>query len=201
MNKLKQLGFSILGILLCALLLSSCVRDVKESTGSDTKKVREIIDVDSDLEDAFHEALTHLKAQEYKQAIVLLENIIEQEQRLVAPFVNLGMAYELDGDVKQAEKYFRGAVSVDLTHPVANNQLGQLYRKLGRFDDARKAYSNALTEYPDYLPVIKNLGILCELYIRDLPCALEQYQHYQNLQPDDKTMKIWISDLSNRMGK
>ncbi len=201
MSTVNDIKFSILGMLLFAFLLSSCVRDVKEDGNASVTKVREVIEIDSDVEDAFNKALLHLKAQEYKQAIPILEKVIEQEKRLVAPFVNLGMAYEYEGNVKQAEKYFRGAVSVDLTHPVANNQLGQLYRKLGRFDDARKAYSNALTEYPDYLPVIKNLGILCELYIRDFPCALEQYQHYLELKPDDKTMKIWISDLSSRMGK
>jgi len=49
--------------------------------------------------------------------------------------------------------------------------------------------------------VIKNLGILCEIYMRDLPCALEQYEHYLELIPDDKTMNIWVSDVSRRAGK
>jgi len=186
---------------LLAMLLVSCVSDPTKSDDASADRTMEIYDIDSDIEDDFNTALSHLKSAEYDSAIKILEQIISVESRVPAPFINLGMAYDLKGDAKLAEKYLLEAVNIDLAQPVANNKLGLLYRKQGRFDDARKAYSNALTRNPEYLPVIKNLGILCELYIRDYPCAMKQYEDYQNLQPDDKTMKIWITDLSRRMGK
>lgn len=187
--------------MLAVFVLLSCVKDVKQETtrGGYNKPVN--IDIDSDIEDSFNQAVKHLKAQEYDQAIALLTDIIQMEKRAAAPYVNLGMAYDLKGDVKQAEEYLQQAVSIDLAHPVANNQLGLLYRKQGRFDDARKAYTNALSQYPDYLPVRKNLGILCELYLRDFPCAMEQYEYYQKLRPDDKSVNNWVVDLSRRMGR
>lgn len=200
MKLLNYKRLSPLLIVILSLLVVSCVKDVKQDDSSVFKKQANV-EIDSDIEDTFNTALIHLKAEEYDQAIGLLEQVIAEEKRVAAPYVNLGIAYDRKGDKKSAEKYLLEAVNVDLTHPVANNQLGLLYRKQGRFDDARKAYTNALTQYPDYLPVIKNLGILCELYIRDLPCALAQYEHYQSLEPDDKTMKIWISDLSRRVAK
>ena len=184
------------------MLLASCATDSTKPDGSISGAAsKQVFDIDSDIEDEFGRALSHLKSKEYDAAIKILEKIIEVEKRVPAPYINLGMAYDMKGDREKAEKYFLDAVNVDLTHPVANNQLGLLYRKQGRFDDARKAYTNALTENPDYLPVIKNLGILCEIYIRDYPCALQQFEHYQNLQPDDKTMEIWVTDLSRRIGK
>lgn len=191
----------IIASILLVLQISGCVIDVKESSTTSGYEPAKNVSVDSDVEDAFNSALEHLKSEEYDQAISLLKQVISEETRLAAPYVNLGMAYNRKGDVKEAEKYLLEAVNVDLAHPVANNELGMLYRKQGRFDDAKKAYTNALTRYPDYLPVIRNLGILCELYMRDYPCALEQYEHYQSLRPDDKTMKIWITDLSRRVGK
>jgi len=187
--------------LTCGISLVSCVTDSTRPDNQTVSQEIEVFNIDSDIEDDFDAALEHLKAEEYDAAIKILEQLIEKEKRVPAPYINLAIAYDKKGDQKTAEKYLLDAVNIDLSHPIANNQLGLLYRKQGRFNDARKAYSNALTKYPDYLPVVKNLGILCELYIRDYPCALQQYEHYQSLQPEDKTMTIWITDLSRRMGK
>lgn len=190
----------LLKLLLFFLLLMNLVSCVTDSTKpSNEMEKHKMVEIDSDVEDDFNSALSHLKSEEYDEAILLLEKIIAEEDRVPAPFINLGMAYNKKGDSENAEKYLLKAVNIELTHPVANNQLGLLYRKKGRFNDAKKAYTNALTEHPDYLPVVKNLGILCELYIRDFPCALQQYEHYLNLEPENKTMKIWVSDLSRRV--
>lgn len=177
----------------------SCVMESTKPSMSTSVSKFELIEIDSDVEDDFNAALSHLKQEEYDDAILLLEKVIAVEHRVPAPFINLGMAYSKKGDEPSAEKHLLNAVKLELTNPVANNQLGLLYRKKGQFDDAKKAYTNALTEYPDYLPVVKNLGILCELYMRDFPCAMKQYEHYLSLQPDNKSMKIWISDLSRRI--
>jgi len=191
----------LITLLMPILFLASCVTDPGKKAEQGEYQELRIYNLDSDVEDMFDEAVGYLKSEKYDEAIKVLEQLIELENRVPTPYINLAMAYEIKGDKEKAEKYLLQAVKVDLAHPVANNQLGMLYRKLGRFDDAKKAYMNALTRNPDYLPVIKNLGILCEIYMRDLPCALEQYERYLELQPDDKTMSIWVSDLVRRAGK
>lgn len=191
---------AIFAVMLSTMTVS-CVKEVKKDTEVSPYGTFEHVDIKPAVEEKFNRSVVLLKEEKYDDAIALLEEVIAVEKRVAAPYVNLGMAYNLKGDEEQAEKNLMNAVNIELDHPVANNQLGLLYRKQGRFDDARKAYTNALTRYPDYLPVIKNLGILCELYIRDLPCALEQYEHYQSLKPDDKTMTNWIADLSRRVGR
>lgn len=162
---------------------------------------KQMVIVDDDVRDDFEQALTLLKKEEYDQAITLLNKVVAAEKRLPAPYVNLGMAYIKKGDNKKAEEVLHQAIALDLAHPVANNELGLLYRKTGRFDDARKAYVNALAEHPDYLPVRKNLAILCDIYMRDSQCALEQYEEYLKYAPDDKMVPIWIADLKRRMGQ
>jgi tetratricopeptide (TPR) repeat protein len=182
---------------MASMLLGGCaIEPSKKAAGSDLQDIR----VDNDVQHEFDQAVASLNQKEYDKAIALLNSVIEKEQRLPAPYINLAMAYRYKDDDKHAEEYLMKALDIDLAHPVANNELGLLYRKLGRFDDARKAYSNALTKNPDYLPVIKNLGILCDLYIRDFECALEQYEKYQKQVPDDKSVQIWIADLKSRMG-
>ena len=157
------------------------------------------VDVSSEVQKTFDQALQLLQEEQYETAITLLNSVIEQEKRLTAPYINLAMAYRHTGNEKLAEENLLKALAIDQAQPVANNELGILYRKQGRFADAKKVYVNALSEYPDYLPVIKNLGILCDIYMRDPQCALEQFEKYQQFAPEDKNVKVWIADLKTRI--
>ena len=184
------------------MLLMSCAGVPTQKVGQPREqKTYTAADIDSDIMEEFEEALSLLKEQEYDRAIGILNGIVEKEQRFAAPYVNLGMAYVKKGDNKLAEENLRKALDIDLGHAVANNELGLIYRKAGRFDESRKAYENAILVHPDYLPARKNLGILCEIYLRDLNCALEQFEQYLQYVPDDKTVSIWVADLKRRVGR
>ena len=154
--------------------------------------------VEDDLKALFAQALTHLQQQQYDEGIALLETITAKEQRLAAPFVNLGIAYSRTGKTRMAEYNFSKALRLDAGHAVANNELGLLYRQTGRFNAAKTAYQNALVQHPDYLPVRRNLGILCELYLHDLECALKHYQAYLDYAPDEEIIARWALELEQR---
>ena len=76
-----------------------------------------------------------------------------------------------------------------------------MYRKTGRFSEAKNIYENIIKNYPQFLPARKNLGILCDLFMNDLDCAIEQYDIYLKIRPNDKDIKIWLTDLKRRAGK
>lgn len=183
-------------IALCVLAVAS---GCATQSGVTTAVKEQDVVVSSDVQKTFDQALELLQAEQYDTAITLLNSVIESEKRLSAPYINLAMAYRKIGDDKLAEENLLKALEIDHTQPVANNELGIIYRKQGRFTDAKKVYVTALSEYPDYLPVIKNLGILCDIYMRDPQCALEQFEKYQQQDPGDKTIKIWIADLKTRI--
>jgi len=185
-------------LLLSLLFLAACAGGPSKTSGANRVIVRNI---DEDVNDDFERAVSLLQKKEYDKAIKILESVVQREKRAPAPYVNLGMAYMQKGDNKQAEDYFHQALKLELGHPEANNELAQLYRKTGRFRDARKAYRNALVDNPDYLPAIKNLGILCEIYMHDLKCALEQFEEYLIYSPNDEKVQIWVTDLKQRLGR
>ncbi|HKL48201.1 MAG TPA: tetratricopeptide repeat protein, partial [Desulfuromonadales bacterium] len=97
-----------------------------------------------------------------------------------------------------AEKHLKAALQLVPAHPVASNEYGLLLRRTGRFTEARAIYERSLERFPGYLPVRKNLGILCELYLGDPGCALEQYEIYSEARPEDKEIETGIADLRLR---
>ena len=159
------------------------------------------VDVDSDVELDFKNAVSLMRAEQYAQAVPVFNAVIEREKRLPAPYVNIAIAYNKLGDTKAAEENLISALKIDIGHPVANNELGLLYRKKGKFKAARVAYENAIKDHPEYLPAIRNLGVLCDLYMHDFDCALQQFEEYLELKPDDKTVAIWVADVKRRLGK
>ncbi len=174
--------------------------DVKtDITTTSSKNV--YVDVDPDVDFDFMSAIKLMQGEKYAQAISVLNSVIEREKRLPAPYVNIAIAYNKLGDIKAAEENLISALKLDIGQPVANNELGLLYRKQGRFKAARTAYENALKEHPDYLPAIRNLGVLCDIYIHDYDCALQQYENYLDLRPDEKAVVIWVADVKQRLGK
>ena len=185
---------SALAVLALALILCACSQDTIKQ---DSAAAHQIV-VDNNVKLMFTRALTHLEQQEYDEGIALLETLTANEKRLAAPYVNLGIAYSRTGKTKKAEHNFSKALRLDIGHAVANNELGLLYRKTGRFNAAKTVYQNALIKNPDYLPVRKNLGILCELYLHDFECALEQYRAYLEYAPDEETVARWTAELKQR---
>jgi len=83
---------------------------------------------------------------------------------------------------------------------VASNEYGLLLRKAGRFAEGRVVYEKSLAVFPEFYPIHKNLGILCDLYLHDLVCAGDHYEIYSKGMPKDEQVKKWIADLHARLG-
>jgi predicted Zn-dependent protease len=149
----------------------------------------------------FDAAMARMNAQDYPQGIALLDKVIAQAPGLAVPYINRAIAHTKLGNLKPAEADLKRALELEPNNPVANSEYGLLYRKTGRFAEARQLYEGLLAKYPYYPVVHKNLGILCDLYLRDYACALREYEAYSSATPEDKTIKIWIADVQRRLGK
>ncbi|MGW8181291.1 MAG: tetratricopeptide repeat protein [bacterium] len=208
--------FAVLSILLS--FLSGCATDGNSKTpvaheptvsteptvsrledGREGFIITELPNMDDELRNDFNRAVVMLNQQEYDQAIVLLENVIGKSPGVTAPYIDVAIAYERIGKPEKAEEYLRTALELFPDHPVASNEYGLLHRRAGRFAEARTIYEKAIARFPDYYPLHRNLGILCDLYQNDFTCALEHYRIYSDAKPEDKQVKLWIADLSARL--
>jgi tetratricopeptide (TPR) repeat protein len=149
----------------------------------------------------FDAAMSFINAEENDKGIELLNKVIKESPGNAIPYINLAMAYKKLGKLKLAEDNLKLALNVEPENPVAQQEYALLYRKTGRFVEARKLYESILEKHPNFNMAHKNLGILCDLYMKDYECALKQYVIYSDAMKDDKTVKIWIADLQKRIGK
>ncbi|HEX5046295.1 MAG TPA: tetratricopeptide repeat protein [Gammaproteobacteria bacterium] len=154
-----------------------------------------------DARTQYDAALRLLQQERYAEGIALLQQVADKQPDVTAPQINLGIAYERSGDLKQAEASFTKALELNPNHPVALDELGLVYRATGRFAEARASYEKALTVTPGFHFAHRNLAVLCDVYLNDLPCALTHYEAYAQAEPDDKEVQKWIADLHNRLGR
>jgi len=157
--------------------------------------------MDARSREEFKRAVVLMKNGNNDAAIGLLTGVINRSPGVTAPYVDIAMAYLRTGKPEPAEQNLKTALGMVPGHPVASNEYGLLLRKSGRFKEAREVYETAIDNFPDYLPVRRNLGILCDLYLGDPACALKQFERYSEGMPDDAQVKIWIAELRNRRGR
>jgi Tfp pilus assembly protein PilF len=157
--------------------------------------------LDAEARADFERAVALMGEGDGARAIPLLEKVIERAPGLTAPHINLAIALRRAEKPEAAEEQLKTALALVPGHPVASNEYGLLLRQAGRFAEARGVYEQALAAFPDYLPARRNLGILCDLYLNDLACALEQYERYSLAMPQDEQVKMWVADLTARLSR
>ena len=157
--------------------------------------MRVAIDTRSD----YDSAVRLLEQEQYEQGIALLLKVTESAPDVTAPHIDLGIAYGQIGRSRQGHREPEDARSSSIRatrSPTTSSACSIAGRANSRA--ARASYEKALALSPEFHFARLNLAILCDLYLADLGCALENYVAYQQAVPDDANAAKWIADLRAR---
>ena len=119
-------------------------------------------------------ALAALRAENWLEAELELEQLTLEHPEYPGPHVNLALVYLNDGRRADARVELESALSVEPGHAAANTQLGILLREDGKFEEAEAAYRRALATDPEHALAHYNLGVLLDIYLRRTAEALAQ---------------------------
>ena len=156
--------------------------------------------LDSQTQKNYQAALAAMQNNQDASAEGLLTSVVKARPEFVEARTNLGIVLFRLGRYPRAEEELKRVIVDDPKNVIAYNYLGIVYRNNGQFMQAKDMYTQALNINAGYANAQLNLGILYDLYLRDLPKAMESYQRYQKLVPqEDPVVAKWIADLKRRI--
>jgi len=168
----------------------------------DQARVRYLEALKANPED--HWTRGHLAQLEYeagnpKRAADLYEEILAAEPKASWARVELAQVVA-ESDPGRAEALSLEALESDPHNPWANAQLGNLARRAGRIEEARKHYQEALAGSPNAIWILHELTDICH-QLKRLEEAYAHLEHARSLNPHHATTYGYFADLLRHQGR
>ena len=135
-------------------------------------------------------------------AEALFLKVVEAYPELSGASYNLAIMKSGQGDNKAALSHLETALARNNNHLDAHILKAYVHRIDGDFAAAEKEYIETIELWGAFLPALKNLGILYDLYMGKLAEALFHYEQYNSLlEKQDRQVLGWSVDLERQMKK
>ncbi|HSC45023.1 MAG TPA: tetratricopeptide repeat protein [Candidatus Acidoferrum sp.] len=116
-------------------------------------------------------------------AITPLQKSVELLPAQSRPRTLLGLAYEKNSDLKNAASAYEGALALDPKDGETSLHLAQLYFRQNRATEAENKFRSVLANEPQSSAALS--GLAQSLEAEKKPEAVDAYQNYLKVQPDD----------------
>jgi tetratricopeptide (TPR) repeat protein len=113
-------------------------------------------------------------------------------RRCAACYIDLARLHHDDGRYARSAEALKAAIAIEPDNALAHCNLGDIYKHLGRIDDAIRELDKAKKLNPGLSDTYIHLGILYDDYVNDDEKALEYYRKYLELGGRDKQVLDWI---------
>lgn len=157
--------------------------------------------IDPKLQSMFIDAMALLRDGKFEQAEQELLNITQKYPDFAGPWSNLAIAQLSLKKYEDALTSIDASLKVDGKFCASLSLKGVILRELGKFENAKASYLQAIECDPKDNLSIYNLGVLADLYMHDEVSALFYYQTYLAAQgaEKDNVVESWVVDLKRRV--
>jgi len=159
---------------------------------------------DEKAEELFDLSVNQIQEGQFDQALDTCQSILEIHDNAEV-YYNMGYIKSLKGDLEEALSCFRRATTINKHHARAHQQMGMIFQKLGREEEARQSletaaeihmernqnneaeeiFNTVLKLRPDTINVYNSLGIIYRRQGR-LEEALRAYEKALKVHKDDE---------------
>ena len=175
----------------------------KQTRTSFRTRSRERIELARRIQDARYTlGQIYLKFNAPQKAVRTFAKILDADDKYVPALSGIGMAYQMQDDVKRAETYLRRAIELSDEEevPDAYNALGYLYAEQGiNLDEAATLVRRALKSVPKSGAYLDSLGFI---YFKQgkLDAAIENLEQALHYLPDTPVILLHLADAYLRKG-
>ena len=158
------------------------------------------VKISNEVKDAYIEIASATSKKNYDKALGILSSIKMRYPKASGPSYQTARVLLAQKKHQLALDEINQAVSLNPKNYYAYSLKGIILREMGKFNEAKKAYLKAISVYPNFANGHLNLGVLADLYLRDLNLALVHYENYMALTAEkDKKVSNWIVELKRRI--
>lgn len=147
----------------------------------------------------YQQALSKLEETRPKEAEKLLENLVRERTDVAELWINLAISQYQQNKWQAAENTVNQILVSFPRVAQAHNLAGLLAVEKGEFKQAEQHYVRALKISPSYTNALYNMALLQDVYLRNIPSAVDYYNRYLALAKDDEATKAWANNLSQRL--
>lgn len=192
----------IIAVRLCCLFAFAVWLSGCQSTPQPSKGVVASVDSLSASErQSFDEALAQLASGEPKTAEKVLTQLRSARTDVAEIWLNLALSQYQQADYDKTAATLRTMQErfEDIAEPY--NLAGLVAVEQGDFKQAEKYYSQAIDLKPTYSNALFNMALLQDVYLQNIASAVEYYERYLALVPDDADTKNWAAGLKMSLNR
>ena len=150
----------------------------------------------------FQQAITALNQQQLDRAEADLNTITKTRPELAGPWVNLALLHVRKKNLTAAQVHVAKALERNPRLAQAHNVAGYLEAANGNVGKAVAHYQKAIELKADYALAHYNIALLNDIYLHDIPTAVQHYKRYLQLTNfQDKKTADWVAELERSLAK
>lgn len=183
--------------LLAILFVAGCAATPKQETQRGPESAEDPTSARADTEiDLFQRAISSLDRRQFERAEADLRTITRRSPDLAGPWINLALVSVQRKDMQGAQQNVAKALERNPRMAQAHALAGFIEAERGNISKAIEYYEKAVALKPGYALAHYNLALLHDIYLHNVPVAVQHYKRYLELSKyQDQKTADWVVEL------